>query len=734
MNGTEVSAGSNSRVALTWAVVPTAFVSLALTLTGVSPITSLLLALGVFWQSLGGFLIWRRVRSTSSPLELLGMSVGIGTAVSALSGLVTATLGFGPWGSLLPTAILLIYALMKRRRLLPRHSTDRHEFGAFLTATVAGLGIFTYAVRNYPLTWVGSWTGYHPDMPFFEALANSLARFGAFESPFMSGATVQYHWLSYAWTGQLSVLTGAQPFVAVTRLLPLVALLGSAAIVVAWTRRLSESAWTPYLAGLLLVLSGFVGAVFGGVLTVDSPSQAMSVLWLLAFTVTASHAFKTPLNVGLMVLLALLAIAITLGKVSAAAPALAAVLLTAVALTIHRSVKLHRATMISAAVAAPIGITFLTFLSGAAGGGGLDLGSLIDRASSQQGLNPVDGMRGVLLGTALLILAVTPRWAGIVALVADPSWRWKPETWISLGFVASSLAALVLFNSFNEIWFSASVSGPLAATSAVGAGVALTKLQRNGKPTAGSLLTTAFLGAAVVFAAVWWFWSTGASGGNLFIGTHRWLGPLIAWSGAVLMGIAIALWTHNAITPTAIVAGTVLVLIFTALPSRLLGVGTSQIGALDNGIRNEWFNVSKEGRVITIDPSEINDWTNLKMEAADTLRNQAKPTDILATNASRGPFVAGVTHLPTFVTAMVYQYDYGNQGIQQELLERERKVWTFIDEPTAENAQFLCSQDISWLWIDTERTEQRSWEPFATTILGNDEVVIARVNRDLCAG
>jgi len=727
-----VSVRSQIRVALTWAAFPTVFVTLTLTVTGVSPLTSFLLGLGVLWQSLGGFLIWRIIRPASSLLELLGMGIGIGTAVSALGGLITSTAGLGPWGSLLPTAAALTYALARRRSLLPQQHADRHEVGAFLAAMLVGLGIFAYAVRNYPLTWVGSWTGYHPDMPFFEALANSLARFGAFESPFMSGSTVHYHWLSYAWTGQLSVLTGAPPFVGVTRVLPIVALLGSAAIIVAWTRRLSAFSWTPYLAGMLLVLSGFVGAVFGGILTVDSPSQAMSVLWLVTLTIALSQELTKGGALGHLLLLGVLSVAVTLGKVSAAAPAAAAVLLTTAVLVARRSITVQRASVISLATALPIAVTFLLFLANSSGGGGLNLGSLIDRVSSQQGLNPLDGPRGVLLGTTILILAVTPRWAGVLSLIANQSWRWRPETWISIGFIGSSLGALVLFNSFNEIWFSTSVSGPLAATSAVGAGLALGSLQKDGRPTTTKLLAAVGAASLVLFVLIWWVWTTGASGGNLFVSTQRWLGPLIAWSGAALAGIALAFWGRRAITPSGVVAGAVLVLVFVALPGRLLGAGTAQIGVLDNGIRNEWFNVAREGRVTTIDQVEANDWTDIRMQAANYLRETAEPTDLVATNASRSPFVAGATHLPTFVTGMVYQYDYGPIETKQELVDRERMVWEFVNSPQATNARFLCDQGVDWLWIDKQRTEQRSWEPFAAVVFENDETIIARTEGNYC--
>ncbi|MCH9817308.1 MAG: hypothetical protein K0U64_12810, partial [Actinomycetia bacterium] len=264
------------------------------------------------------------------------MGIAIGTALAAITGLITSTAGWGPWGSLLPTVAALAFAYLKRRNhSAPTHG-DRWQISAFLTTVAIGLLVFLYALRSYPLKWTGSWTGYHPDMAFFEALANSLARFGAFTSPFTPGATVRYHWLSYAWTGQLSVISDAEPFVGITRVLPVVALLASAAIVVSWTQRLSGHRWTPFLAGALLTISGFVGAVFGGVLTLDSPSQAMSVVWLLGFTVTAVHALERAHSSGTLALLAIFGIAITLGKVSAAAPGLTAVLLAVAVLAARR--------------------------------------------------------------------------------------------------------------------------------------------------------------------------------------------------------------------------------------------------------------------------------------------------------------------------------------------------------------------------------------------------------------
>ena len=207
---------------------------------------------------------------------------------------------------------------------------------------------------------------------------------------------------------------------------------------------------------------------------------------------------------------------------------------------------------------------------------------------------------------------------------------------------------------------------------------------------------------------------------------------LIAWVGAIVLGSSLAVSVRKAAQPAAIIAGTVLVLVFIAVPGRLLGVGSNQIGILDNGIRNEWFDTIKADDAITIDQANTDDWTSLKMEAAEVLRDQSQPTDLIATNLTSGPFVAGVSHLPTYVSAIGYQNDYGSASVGAALIDREKSVWDFINTPNQTTASFLCQKNVRWLWIDVERTEQRSWEPFASPIFQNEEVILAEVNSSLC--
>lgn len=703
-----------------------------LVVTGAPVFSSVLLALIVMYQAISGAVVWRWLRPSAGPLEQAGAALALGTAFAALAGTLTATLGLGPWGWAAPSLVSVAFAIWRRRAF--RNSTsqawDQAAVIGFFSAVLPGMAIVLYVLRLYPLDWVGAWSRYHPDMPFFEAISVHIAQFGAFSTPFLAEGAVRYHWLSYAWAGQLTLAADAPPFVTITRVLPVVALLGSAAMVASWTRRLSRQSWTPALAGLLLSLGGFTGAVFGGVLTMDSPSQSMSVLWLIAFSMAIVHvSHSTRVQWPALLLIGILAFALVGAKVSAAAPATAGVLVLATiqALQGHRrSLWLLAATLIGVLAG------FAFFLAGSLGGGGLTLGSLVDKASSQQGLNPIDTKYAVVAGTAILVMAVVPRWAGVLWLFGQRDWRWRPEVTYSLGLAASSLGALVAFNSFNEVWFSSTVSGPLAAITAVGAGEALVRLTGASGTSPRLVLIAAIVLSLLAFIIVWQLWVTGASGGNVWVPTWRWMGPIAAWGIAIVSGLVISWWALRRLDVGGIVAAAVLVLVFVSVPGRLIGLGTGLVATQENGLRNEWFSVGEVKYARGRDTQSVTEWSDSQLRAAAWLRNNADRSQLLGTNLTLGPFVPAVTHMSTYVSGIGYQSPYGFSSMSPVMLAREEVTWDFLGTPSSSTFEALCESNVEWLWIDLSRTEQRDWEPFYTVRLKEADTVVAELNRSVC--
>jgi len=258
------------------------------------------------------------------------------------------------------------------------------------------------------------------------------------------------------------------------------------------------------------------------------------------------------------------------------------------------------------------------------------------------------------------------------------------------------------------------------------------QVRQRARPGTVALLAVAGVCAGVAFGIVWALWLTGPSGGNVFIPTLRWLGPVAAVGVALIAGCGLAWWGNGRLRLRGALAGVALILVLVSVPGRLLGIGTGQIGSLSNGIRTEWFSFGSEFPLPVIDTTVITDWTSTRMDAAAWLSDRAAPDDLLATNLTRGAFVSGVTRLPTFVSAIGYQAPYGFPEAQATLLDRERQAWEFIDRPAAASLRPLCRDQVRWLWIDPALTAARSWEPWAAVVLEHPDVILARIDAGAC--
>ena len=726
---------------MTWSVaaVVAVLVTGVLVASGVSPASTAAIVAVCAVQVWAGALLWMRLSRRRNPTELLGMGIALGTVLALLGSVVTQALGLGAWGWVLPAVIFGVWWLVDRMRGRSARAdavegVDRPTALALVLGAAVGLVYLGANIRNYPLTWTGTWSGYHTDMAFFEALATSIAHLGPMDSIFLPDAQVRYHWLTYGWAGYLTEATGAEPFVVLTRLLPALALAAAVALVASWARRINATWWVPSLAVALLLVGGFLGATYGGILNFDSPSQSMAVAWLLAFVIVLDGALDVrrsrPAAIGSLAIIGLLALALAGGKVSAAIPALAGALLVAVVAIARREPWRWTALCSAAITVAACALGYVLVLAGAAGSGGLGLFDLVDRASSQQGLNPVDGMRGVMLGTVIMVVAMAARWAGLAWLVVDRRTRWNPMTVVGIGMAAAGLLALVVFNGMNEIWFGLAAAAPLAVLNADGVARAVDTAADHDPRTARRLLVAGIAAAAVVFVVVWLLWATGASGGNLFVPTLRWAGPLVGVVLAMTLAALIVRVATGRWWVTAWVAMACVVLVGATAIGRLLGTGTGQVGVLQNGIRAEWFSIDgpfardRDGTIIS-------DWTQSQMDAAAWLRSEAEPGDVLATNLTLGAFVPGVTGLRTYVSALLYQAPYGRPSITATLLEREDHVWDFIEKPSASTAAPLCDGGVTWLWVHLPSTTNRDWSPFAETVRTSPDTMILNMT-DYC--
>ena len=672
---------------------------------------------------MGGGLWWRLVqpRRSISVLEVIGVGVALGTAGAMLAGLL------GVWWAI-AVAPGLVWLL--RRRSAPMvviKPLSRPELIAVLVGLVPGIGAFLWALRNYPLTWTGLWTGYHGDMLFFEAMATSVERLGPGASIFMDGAALRYHSLAYGWAGQITASAGAEPFVVLTRLLPLVVLVGVIASAAAWARQLSFSKWAPSLAVLLIVTGGFVGANFGGVLNFDSPSQSVGAVWLLGISIVFLRAVEPGRWWWILPPISVLSVALTGGKVSGAA--IGGFGFGTIALiALLRREQWWRHAFIAAGVAGLSMIaTYQWLLAGSANAGGLNAFTLLDRAASVQGLNPVVTPRGILAGIIILALAIIPRWAGLGWLVLDPSTRWKPETVYGVGVAFGALAALTaLSGGFNDLWFAVAASAPLAVLSAVGVALAVESLDgRFGRHV--WIASLGGLGIAVVAAGLWTSGSTGTLGNG-----WRWLGPIAGFTLASIVALVIARRTGLRQRSTTFVFA-ILMLVSAALPSQVLYGIAAPLARVAEGSMSTVLFRQQPDYIETIDRERNLGWTDFQSAAGLWLRENTRPSDLLATNVTFTSLVPALSQRATYVSAIRMQAPYGLTGDIPEIQRREVQSWAFIDQPSQSNLSPLCAAGVHWIWVDSNRSTHGEWEPFARAVVEHPGVTILEINQSLCS-
>lgn len=673
-------------------------------------------------QGLGGALWWRLIqpRRSISLLELIGMGLALGTAAATLAGLI------GAWWAA-PVVVGLAWAIRRSRGpCAPLKPLSRAE----LIAVGAGLGLgllaFAWVVRSYPLNWAGRWAGYHGDMLFFEALSNSVARLGPSGSAFMAGAELRYHSLAYGWAGEISAAASAAPFVVLTRLLPLVTLVAAIALAAAWTRNLTSTSWAPSAAVVLLLTGGFVGATYGGILNFDSPSQSLSVIWLLGISIVFLRSVESGALWWQLLPIAALAATLTGGKVSSAAVAGCGIGFLAVAGLARRTLWRWRAFTMAVGTAAAMLATYLWLLAGSANAGGLDLFSLLDRASSVQSLNPVVTPRGIIAGVIILTIAVIPRWAGLAWLVIDPSKRWEPQTLYGIGlFMAGILAIVFLSGGFNDLWFAVAASAPLSVLSAAGMAAAVAALPPKFRARIW-IAAGIGLGVSILVALMWTTGSSGVLGAG-----WRWAGPLVGFVAALTAGLFLAFRPSRSwVRPAAVLS--IVCLISASAPSRILyGLAEPFASVPDGSLSPVLFKMRPEF-IQTIDRSLPTDWSDTQSAAGDWIRLNSDADDIVATNVTFSALVSALTQRTTFVSNIHIQAPYGDARNIPEIQRREIESWGFASSPSPETLAPLCEANVRWVWVDPGRTDTRNWDPYAEVKFAEADVIILRIPPSAC--
>jgi len=141
----------------------------------------------------------------------------------------------------------------------------------------------------------GRWWLTQNDTHFYEALASSLERWGARDFVLAAGRTLRYHWFPYAWVGAIDRAAGADDYVVLTRVAPVVATVGILLSVVAIAAR---SVPVDRLGWVVVVFA--VSPVFGDwwrgipLAMAGSFSQLFAMTWLVAVPVALLAWLEVP--------------------------------------------------------------------------------------------------------------------------------------------------------------------------------------------------------------------------------------------------------------------------------------------------------------------------------------------------------------------------------------------------------------------------------------------------------
>ena len=161
------------------------------------------------------------------------------------------------------------------------------------------------------------WSVHHLHYQFDEALNISFSKFGIFENMMAVGEPLKYHWFSHAWIGMLSRLTGADDWVAATRVMPIVASILIACLAFGIGQKLTGTVTGGSIVAAVLAISPVFHVISPEVSWVmtTSHSQFFGILFILAFVYVFISSETTP-KVADTLLLSVLLAATTVTKVN----------------------------------------------------------------------------------------------------------------------------------------------------------------------------------------------------------------------------------------------------------------------------------------------------------------------------------------------------------------------------------------------------------------------------------
>jgi hypothetical protein len=681
-----------------------------------------------------------------SKYAITGLGLAVGTLLSMLTSVLLNSTILASIAWLIPTILAGLICTLRispLRQQLRGLQVRRSESVAVAVGLATGLILLAINWIRVPLSSIRA--GSSVDMYFLEALSRGISQFGPDHSILMSGGSLRYHWFTYGWAGELTQVAGLDSFVALTRFLPLVALLGMILIAASWAASIRVNGkaspwWVPSLAVLLIIVGGYTGALYGVILNFDSPSQSLTTVWLLGLVFLFLHGIRTEARSALVfigIAIGLLALGTTGGKASHAIVGLGGIGLVGITSLLFRQRYWKRAISFGLAATLGAGIAYFWVLFGV--GVQENLSEVIAvRASTWQGLDPVSGKWGPLLGTIALLLAILARLAGTSWLFTTASGRKSPELVFSLGaFLTGALALLSLREGINELWFLLAASAPIAVISAYGVGQAQSSLIiRIGKHRAVvvTLITAGIAALGSLLLSRNWVFESIPSTFFQWPGVLFWLAIVSVWLVIPLLAFLVLRKLpksgqqslHSIALP--IFAVSVSALVLTSILTRpsvlwtesrplTTGFGTVQPSELPTADENN-------ASVRTVDPLGFEPMFN----AVDWLKGNSQVEDVVVTNRPDSAFIPAFTGNQMYLAGQPYQYGLGAADQRAEIERRSLISRSLTVELNQVTLKTLCQEGIDFVWIESQDNSFPPNDAVAAETFGNITLYDLRKN------
>jgi hypothetical protein len=696
----------------------------ALAASGVGVVQASRILVVLVVQVASGAVLWRLARGTtaSHTAELVGMGLALGTLTALLSAQVLLSTPLAGVAWLLPTvgvaAALAVPRVRRRFRAGSTTPVSLDEVGTVALGIGTGLMFVWSFWRQQPLHFHGWWR-YYVDIPVHEARATSLATWGPTDNILVAGEPTRYHWFTYAWAGMTTNASHAGAFVVVTRIMPLVALVGTICLVWAWSRRLSRLRSVPFLAVLVATLGMDVGSQLPFSYLTNftvSPSMGVSALWLLGASMVLTEHLAGRLARPQPLLL-LLTVGCVGGKVSDAVVLVGGAGLAALTSLVFRGVWkkawIDLGVIVVAAVAA-----FLVLIRGSDGNLGLEFGS---SARTYSFLHD-SGSIGLAIGTLAVALAIVAKWSGVAFLFARSKTRRRPEAWFAVGAAATGLFLMTVLGhpGGGQLYFPMSASVVVTVVSGWGLGKALRYL------SARTLLVCVFVGIASGLAAL-------ASRNGFVTGRTAqeqwlWLAPVVVWLLTAALVAAVLLCRKAVGIRGSLVVGAAVAVWCLIAASLTFGWVT-----LTDTVR--------QGRPAAPAANSSLAFTNSQVKALVWLREHSATDDIVATNRQcSAPQIGAAPCAQSrwFLTAAISHRRMLIEGSDYAIAAKPLPAWAsdrvalsrrFVDQPRGADAVALWAAGVRWVVVDLASTRTRTWSPYARSAFATRTTVILRLNQ-----